>query len=264
MGRKMKNAPVYFAIVQVRFNPIADLEEYSAKIQDRFRRQGFPDFRKETLAKINLSMADSGISVGGATQVIPMRRYSFGDIGRTTAFLLDQGALSLQTTEYDVSETFTEIFLEGLRMVHEVVALDYTERVGYRYLDAVLPKTGEQFSDYLEGCLLGLSQKQLGGVEYSFSETRIRMNGVGVIARAIVTPDKKVGVPPDLQPLSLPIAERFSKWEGEHAVIDTDGYYDGRDPFDLATVEKRISSINLAIDKTFKATVTKHAFEVWS
>ena len=47
----------------------------------------------------------------------------------------------------------------GLRTVHEVVDLSYTERVGVRYLDAVFPRTGEALSGYLNESLLGLLGK---------------------------------------------------------------------------------------------------------
>ncbi len=44
MGEKMKNAPVYFTIAQVRHNPVLRLGAYADEIQDRMRKAGYPDF----------------------------------------------------------------------------------------------------------------------------------------------------------------------------------------------------------------------------
>jgi uncharacterized protein (TIGR04255 family) len=40
MARKMTRAPVYFAIMQARFNPILALDSYAPQIQERFRKHG--------------------------------------------------------------------------------------------------------------------------------------------------------------------------------------------------------------------------------
>ena len=66
-------------------------------------------------------------------------RYTFLNIERTAGFVLDQAALSFQTTAYDVFESFSAAFLAGLRTVHEVVDLSYTERLGVRYLTPCFP-----------------------------------------------------------------------------------------------------------------------------
>jgi uncharacterized protein (TIGR04255 family) len=53
MRAKMKSAPVYYVIVQVRFNPILSLDTYAAQIQERLRKEGFPDAQRGFLATIN-------------------------------------------------------------------------------------------------------------------------------------------------------------------------------------------------------------------
>src|SRR2546430_1267022 len=113
MGRKMNNAPVYFAIVQARFNPILALDSYAPAIQDSLRRQ-FPDAQKGTLNTFNLALNPA--LDGGQSQVPVSRvtRYTFLNAGRTAGFILDQGTLSYQTTDYDVFETFSDTFLDVL------------------------------------------------------------------------------------------------------------------------------------------------------
>ena len=52
MGTKMRSAPVYFTIAQARFNPILTLDAYAPQIQERLRKEGFPDAKKGFVAKI--------------------------------------------------------------------------------------------------------------------------------------------------------------------------------------------------------------------
>ena len=145
MGTKMRAAPVYFTIAQVRFNPILSLNTYAPQIQERLRKEGFPDAQKGFLATINLNVNVAPSSEGSSPQ-IPMAQsalYLFGNMERTSGFILDQGALSFQTTEYDVFETLLTDFLKGLQAVNDAVSLSYIDRIGLRYLDAVFPKSGE-------------------------------------------------------------------------------------------------------------------------
>lgn len=265
MGRKMKSAPVYFTIAQARFNPILSLETYAPQIQDRLRKEGFPDFQKAVLATINLNANVAPTSEGGAPPQLPMTqtpRFMFGNMERTSGFILDQGALSFQTTEYDVFETFLEAFLKGLQGVNEAVSLSYTDRIGLRYLDAVFPKSGETARDYLSPSILGLTEKIDDTIVHSFSETLMKRENVNVRSRVIIQ-DGEMGFPPDLQPMTLKVGERFTELRGRHAIIDTDGWSEAREPFNVDRIREQLVSIHAGIEKTFRASVTENALKAW-
>ena len=264
MGTKMKAAPVYFAIAQVRFNPILSLEAYAPQIQERLRKEGFPDAQKGFLATINLNLNVAPSSEGSPPQ-LPMAqtsRYVFGNMERTSGFILDQGALSFQTTEYNVFETFLADFLKGLQAVNEAVSFSYTDRIGLRYLDAVFPKAGETVRDYLSASILGLTEKIDDTIVHSFSETLVKRENVNVRSRVIIQ-DGEVGFPPDLQPLTLKLGERFRPLRGRHAIIDTDGWSESREAFSLDRIHEQLGLIHSGIDKTFRASVTENALKAW-
>lgn len=42
MRGHLSNAPVYYALVQAHFNPIATMSNYTDRIPDVLRRQGYP------------------------------------------------------------------------------------------------------------------------------------------------------------------------------------------------------------------------------
>jgi uncharacterized protein (TIGR04255 family) len=261
MGKKMRHAPVYFTIVQARFNPIMALDDYAPKIQDRMRRDGFPDLQKGMLATFNLNMA-AGEAAPAQVPVMQTARYTFANMAKTAGFILDQGSLSFQTTEYDVFGTFSETFVAGLKVVHDVVGLGYVDRIGVRYLDAIYPKKDEEISKYLTESVLGLYGKITGSIGHSFSETLVRVDNVNVIARTIIQ-DGPVGFPPDLHPMWLVLSDRFQTLSGFHAILDTDGSYEARTAFDLEDVATRLKSVHSAVTTSFKATVTQHAIDSW-
>jgi uncharacterized protein (TIGR04255 family) len=264
MGTKMKAAPVYFTLAQVRFNPILSLEVYAPQIQERLRKEGFPDAQKGFLATFNLNVNLTPSSEGSHPQppMAQTTRFLFGNMERMSGFILDQGALSFQTTEYAVFETFLADFVKGLQAVNEAVSLSYTDRIGLRYLDAVFPKSGESVRDYLSGSILGLTEKIDDTIVHSFSETLVKRENVNVRSRVIIQ-DGEVGFPPDLQPLTLSLAERFRPLRGRHAIIDTDGWSESRDAFSVDHIREQLGLIHAGIEKTFRASVTESALKAW-
>lgn len=264
MGQKMRFAPVYFTIAQARFNPILSLDSFAPQIQEKLRKVGFPDFQKAMVTTLNISpvsiQPDQSVPQSPLSQSV---RYVFGDMERTAVFLLDPNALSFETTQYDVFETLLSTFTKGLQAVEESVGLSYTDRIGLRYLDAVLPKPGETLRDYIWPGLLGLADKlQHNDLTYAFSENVASKEGINVRLRVIVH-DGKLEFPPDLLPLSLKVDERFAALQGLHAIMDTDGWFELRQKFNLENVVEQLKRIHEEIDKAFRASVTENALKAW-
>lgn len=264
MGTRMKLAPVYFTLAQVRFNPILALDNYVPDLQNKLRLQGFPNVQKAMLATFNFNISNPNEAQSPQVPVSQVARYIFSDMDKTEGFILDQGSLAFQTTNYDVFESFSATFLTGLKIVHEAVKLSYTDRIGVRYLDAIYPKTDEQLSKYLTESVLGIYKKIDGELVHSFQETRIKNGKITVIARTVIQ-DGGIGFPPDLLPTTgLLVSERFRNLRGPHAILDTDGAHEQRDPFDLRQVEARLSIVHSAVIEAFNATITDHAIRAWT
>ncbi len=262
---QMKNAPVYFTIAQVRFNPILSLSTFVPGIQENFRKHGFADFKKAVSMAFSLAplvSGESGNQMPPPAQ--PLERYMFSDTGNTQNFLLEQGALSFQSTKYEIFEKFVAELLEGLEVLNKMVGgLSFVERIGLRYLDAVIPREGENLSQYLIPEVLGLDGKLKGHTKHAFSETMAESTGGSVICRAIIQ-EGQVGFPPDLQLNELKISPSFANFRGVHAIIDTDAFFVDRMPFDLADVKKRLDVLHDRIIEAFRASVTQHALDAWA
>ncbi len=268
MGKIMKNAPVYFTIAQIRYNPILSLSTYIPAIQEHFRRNGFPDFKKAVTMTLNLTPLLQDVSAEGQPPApTPVERYIFSNPENTKNFLLEQGALAFQATEYETFETFAEHLLRGLDFLNKSVELSFIERVGVRYLDAVMPREGERLGQYLIPEVMGLCGKLEGDIQHSFSETLTRGDRGSVISRVVIQQGQggQIGFPPDLmQAMGLKIARRFMQVAGLHAIIDTDAFEAERINFDLAEVRKKLIVLHDRIAKSFRATITEHALAVWA
>lgn len=266
MGEKMKNAPVYFTIAQVRHNPVTRLAAYADEIQDRMRKAGYPDFKKGVAMAFSI-MAQIGDEQTAQQPVIEkVDRLMFFSSDNTRGFIVEQNAISFHTTEYETFEMFSDEFIKGVEIVHECVTLAHSERIGLRYLDAVVPPNGEDgLPDYLAPGVLGLGGRLKGEIEIShaLSETHFRTSECGVLARTIIQAGP-LGFPMDIQPMGVKVAERFQKIDGVHAIVDTDASIEGRQSFDLVSIRQQLKTLRDGVDVAFKAIVMPAALAAWN
>lgn len=263
MGKKMKNAPVYLTVAQVRFNPILNMDSYLPAIQERMRATHFPDFKRETIQQLVLQFGSPSDSGQAPTPAFtPQARCIFGNIDRTTEFILEHNALALQTTAYDTSGTFFKLLLDGIGIIHDALRLDFTERIGLRYFDAVLPKSKESLSEYLTPEVLGLSQKLGDKLSHSYSET-VTMNTSGQLVSRVIIQNGHVGLPTEAMAMAPRINPKFTEPEGLHAIIDTDAFCEQREAFSIKSLNAKLIAFHIEIKKSFEATVTPYAMNVW-
>lgn len=265
LGQKMKNAPVYFTIAQVRHNPVLRLGAYADEIQDRMRKAGYPDFKKGVAMSISLMSQIGDEAQQQQPTVEKVERMMFSSSDNMKGFIVEQNALSFQTTEYETFELFIEEFMKGLIIVHECMTLAHTERVGLRYLDAIVPPQGEGgLPDYLTSGVLGLSSKLPDDVQvsHSFSETHFRTAECAVLARTIIQVGL-LGFPMDLQPIGVKVADRFQKINGVHAIVDTDASIEGRHAMSLDGIKSQLTTLRAGIEVAFNAVVMPAALKSW-
>lgn len=264
MGTKLNNAPVYYTVAQVRFNPVLELDAYVPAIQSKMREAHFPDYKKEVFQQLVLPFDGTVQGQMAAPTVTPQSRYLFGDIDGRSLFLLETNSLSFQTTNYDTFESFSQTLMKGLRILHEALRLDFVERIGIRYLDAVQPiKDGETLRDFLVPEVLGLALRGEGQLQHSVSETIVSTAAGQLVSRVLIR-HGHVGLPMELSGLAPSIAPRFTQRESLHAIVDTDASFGSRDVFDLSKVEARLEALHGEIGKSFRATVTEYALASWA
>lgn len=267
MGKRMKNAPVYFTLAQVRHNPIRRLAAYVPDIQDRMRRAGYPDHQQNSTLVLPLTLTHDFDGQLDGKPVVPRaaERHLFLSAEGTHGFIVEEGSLSFQTTEYDTFEPFLDTFLTGFGIVHDCIKLDYTERVGIRYLDAVVPEGGpDGLMKYLTPGVLGLAGRLPADVliGLSLSETHIPLPEANLLSRTVIR-SGPLGFPMDLEPQGLAIPQRFQQLNGVHAIIDTDASQTGRRSVDVVALRELMVMLHDRIRMVFDATITEHALASW-
>lgn len=259
MGTPLKNPPVYLTLAQVRFNPILKLGDFLPSIQESFRQAGYPDFERQHLVTIQLVAQDSQPPTPTPVQ---LERFQFGNVDKTHIFILDGQSLTLQSTNYGQFETFSSCFLKGLGLVDEVVKLAFTERVGLRYLDRVMPQEGETIEQYLVDQVHGLTSRLGGQSLYSYTEAMNEIGNIKLLSRVAIQ-SGPLAFPPDLQPGNMRVAERFLSYVGMSAILDNDGFVEGREAFSTTAVAAHLDTIHSVIRAAFRTTATSYAFAAW-
>jgi uncharacterized protein (TIGR04255 family) len=257
---KMSLAPVFYTLAQVQFNPIAQMSDYVARLQERLRRSGFPDFRTENQVELTIRRLEEP-----QPDVQPQQhmRWSFINSQRTEGYLLLSNALIFHTTTYDTFSDFLQKTITGLNLVHEIVDLAYVERIGLRYLDAIAPIDDDTLQQYLNPFLLGFSENIDGSLSHSFTETVTVIEGGNLVARAVIT-DGALALSPDLITLQLEIRSRFKAIKGRNAVLDTDYFVIKRNSFQIQEIEEQLLKSHDIITDAFKGSVTDYAREKWA
>ena len=126
------------------------MEKYVDDIQEKMRAQTYVDFSHDQRKLVQINAAAPSVEV--QQQQTP--RWQFENFEKTSGYVLLPNMLYFQTTAYETSDELREALLQGLRIVHEVVGLDFVQAIGLRTLDAVVPRPNEDIKVYLKPNLL--------------------------------------------------------------------------------------------------------------
>lgn len=260
MGKKLSNPPVYYTLAQVQFNPILNLDDYVPKIQAEMRGIGFPDYKKEAQHRL---VINPNITNQSAPSVLQEFRNSFGDISGKTRFVLDANALTFETSNYETYETFVGAFINGLGIVHAILNLAYSERIGIRYFDAVFPLNNDDLNEYLVSEVRGTKDRIQASFIYTYNET-VTSNEIGQLISRVIIREGQIALPDDLSYQPLKFATKFSGYTGMHAIIDSDAFSMDREPFDVQNIQGALAKLHTYVGNSFKATVSDYALKVWA
>lgn len=266
MSERMSKAPVYYALAQAQFNPVAAMSKYIEQIQDSLRRDGFTLYEPHQITHLQLSQ---GPGQAQEEPVVSQKTSWFiSKSDRTSGFILNTSSIAFHTTHYETHRQFIPQLLHGLRSIHEIVSLEHVSRLGLRYLDAVLPEDDETVDQYLESGLHGVNFDAEPRYSLSESAFNTRLDAVvpnGTLVARIHRLNSILGYPPDMIPNSLVQTERFLLQDARlHAIIDTDHFVEGIIPLDFEALEKQLTELHKSIKCVFHSTVTNFAREKWS
>lgn len=266
MNEQMSNAPVYYALAQAHFNPIAAMVKYVDQIQDRLRREGYPLFEPQQF--MQLIVPGPGQGQPQEPQIQQAISWLITRSDRTAGFILGPSTITYHTTHYQTHDKFIPELLRGIAAVHEVVSLDHVSRLGLRYLNAILPDVGETTEQYLVAGLHGIdfnATRRHAMTESVFATDTHPLVSNGTLVIRVYRAIAPLGFPPDMLPTGLVRVPKFEiKGPREHAIIDTDHYVEGRMPVEIDKLNEQLLSLHATIKSAFGATTTDHARNAWA
>lgn len=268
MSGNLANAPVYYALVQVRFEPVAAMAKYVDEIQDRLRRSGFPLYETEQTQALNFFAAQNGnVPVPPVGIPMPMVNsapvWYFTNTDRNAGYVLSNDFITFQVTKYDGHEKFFQFVLTGIQLLNEIVQLGNITRVGMRYLDAIIPSADDDMNDYLHSSVVGIdfgTEWLAGSWESAYKTDK----GI-LIAKVYRVANQPIGTPIDLQIRCLHLPEKYrNNTPVRHAVMDFDHYSEGTLPPNSEALTESLNDLHQGISDCFRKLATPHAFERWS
>ena len=260
----LSRQPLVLVLCQVRFSTV-QVGDYIPKIQEEFRRKGFPIERAGKVQQ--LILAPGG---GAPIQSVEQQRWEYRTRDECWSILVMPDSVVLQTTAYERFEGFAEQLRHSVDTVFaktEHDRLGVVHRVGLRYIDAVRPRTGEDYRFYLRDGFHGIADDVFqDGTQRLHVESagRTQVGEVpGTMVVRVVQNDQGLLLPPDL--VGGAPKQGSSAEAGELiTLIDIDHYVEGNfDPDARWMVETAYEMHDQIVETLHKQVATEEAIAVW-
>jgi uncharacterized protein (TIGR04255 family) len=251
--RKLQKSPLIAVLTEVRFAPILTIQDFIPTIQDRLRRSGFPGFNSSTVHQFQ-------IGPNGQPSLQAVSRWVFTSQDNSQILSLTAEGISLQTTAYDDFEAFLLLVKDAVEVVSRVIEPSYADRIGLRYVDAVL-NVGESLSHYFNETVLSFTAEQLGVISLLFSQHIAAKTEVGHLQIRMNQVENVPLLPPDL--ITPELANVAVPREGVHAILDIDSSDEGRSDFAWEAIEERLWTVHSYASSAFWKSITQEARDTW-
>jgi uncharacterized protein (TIGR04255 family) len=259
VGEKMKNAPIFYTLGQIRFNPILDMHAHIEALQVEFRKSGLSGFNVDSVPSIQVDTSSIPPKLTHANQ----QRWRFTNSRRNVELVLLTNSIVLQTTNYGTEDEFISRILNFFGVVHKEVNLDFVDQIGFRTLDAILPDDKHSLDALLRPELLGFYSSRNGELKQNVLEGSSQIGSTGVLVRRVVILHGPLGLPLDLMPITLEINPKFTSTNSWHAILDTDSADRQQIEVDFSNIEERLRSVKKIASNAFYGAVTETALAFW-
>ncbi|WP_374297716.1 TIGR04255 family protein [Acinetobacter sp.] len=216
-----KSDPIYFAIVQIRFNEI-NYEHIVGDLKETFRSHGYPDIQESNQKQIDITIQNGlPLPTERDTKVL-----SATNIDADEGFIFNNKSLTIQTVNYSSFEDLSQKLLKIFSNLPKNISL--IERLGYRTLNAFIHRDENTLDSQISNSVLGLYTSSGIEFQHNYNENLcINSDQVHVLSRIIVQ-NSEVGFPPDINGTSLNKPDVMNGFKNLHAMVDIDASWTGR------------------------------------
>ncbi len=262
----MPYAPLVYTLGVLRFPPIPAIESFKSELIATFRG-AYPQFDE-----IALNFVRANINVGpDAKQTIDSRElkmFQFASPDKTWALILTESHFGLHTSRYVDHEDFVQRFREGLGMLLGIqrMGLEWIESIGFRYVDLVKTRPGEQLREYLREWVLPPLPELKEKMEITQGMYIAMYKTAHGDLRFQSLRNPPMTLPPDL---NTPLVQK-NNWippvpEGDFALMDIDHgcHFNPLQKFDIEWVGSKLLDLRSSSRDLFDQTGTQYALKVW-
>lgn len=239
---------------------IAGIESYFPKLQDRFRREGFPVYEEKLI--------HSPFWEGQSFTIKPSQTAYFTNKENTSTIIVGPSALTIITTDYSRYEVFQERIAAILQTVAAVVEPSIAIRYGLRYVNVIRVGLGRSVEELIKTFLLGSPNLPGASRHASISETLYETENSSQLVLRCTTLSHGSVIPLDLLPFTLSLPEHLKIDDGQihetFALLDQDHFLMAQDDFDVEIVIRQLAMLNELQHEVFRASVTDNAISEWT
>ncbi|RUQ35254.1 MAG: TIGR04255 family protein [Candidatus Competibacteraceae bacterium] len=260
------NAPLAYVLAQVRFEPFLEIEKHIPALQSSLRDQYPRYLRTERVVFQVLPQAGSQLS---RIQPVGLLGWEFGSASNHASVIVQQDSLVLQATEYETYASFGQQWRDVMHRVGEHIPSLFTNRIGLRYIDFILPNPGETPEAYMaerlrcdpEPGLPYQAHRGLTAAEYHLEQGLLAVRYSRLAGQPVLPPDLESPGSLALEPSA--IMQRAVSADQPTAVLDIDRYMPLSVAYDADVLGNLFAQLHGDIQVAFKAMTTDHARAVW-
>lgn len=257
---QMPNAPLAYVLAAVRFDAQLALDRHIPALRERLQAD-FPRYQPghETVVQISAG--------GGAPQTDSAQHFNFAAADNRHGIILGRETLVFHATAYRTYEDFGVRLGAVLAHVGAELKHLFVRRIGLRYVDIIIPEEDETPDDYVVPglrCLPELTLTSRARSGLAISEFKL---DEGALVIRYATASGPIGLPPDLQPLTLAepdVLKRLAPVTRMSALLDFDRFAPLEEMFDASQLKARFDRLHENHSVAFRELTTEHAKDVWS
>lgn len=256
-----KNAPLAYVLAEVRTEQIADIKDYQPKLAGKFRDE-YPIQRVKHEA--NLIATGNGV----VFQTGQDEAWEFATPDNRTAIILRTNGFVLHATSYIDSKHFFERLKKILGIVAQEVPSVYVNQLGLRYIDFVLPNSGEKPEDYINK-RLDPDLEITADPPIAKTSLAVYPMKQGHLSLRYVRGQGRPELPPDLggfslEPSALMKADDIESTQPT-AIIDSDRVmrYTPVERLNATQIIEHFNDMRNDVKNAFDKAINDHARDVW-
>lgn len=265
----LSKAPLVYSLIQVVYSPVVSIEDHVKKIQEGFRKSGYPGYLRKQIPFVNFITG----AVGKVEQGFDYQ-WEFYNPNKTISIVLQKDSFVLQTTAYTTFTEFSKELNTAWKVINDVIGLEdnLLVRIGMRHIDCFEIKSSQNLKTYLPPSVSGA---QLNDVCFPDNEFMANTSiteyslGDGRSIRLVVHEQPKGGthMPPDLNNRQILIFPKKHDEKKHNCILDTDCFHIYSDDKGKMVKKEEVMSeadiLHNCLNSAFFHIVTDEALEIW-